>query len=116
MDQACAPPVGRQSMTDEAILNAWHSMRSETDMQPLTNAAVCRSESDWLVGLNSTRALTILQSRGGFNVTPAGRVQTPTLAILTQRELEIQAFEPVPYSEVWAEFRRAVRLLLRPLD
>ena len=93
-----------QSMTDEAILNAWHSMRSEADMQPLTNAAVCRSESDWLVGLNSTRALTILQSRGGFNVTPAGRVQTPTLAILTQRELEIQAFEPVPYSEVWAEF------------
>lgn len=56
------------------------------------------------MGLNSTRALTILQSRGGFNVTPAGRVQTPTLAILTQRELEIQAFEPEPYSEVWAEF------------
>lgn len=93
-----------QSMTDEAILNAWHGMRSEADMKPLTNAAVCRSESDWLVGLNSTRALTILQSRGGFNVTPAGRVQTPTLAILTQRELEIQAFEPEPYSEVWAEF------------
>lgn len=93
-----------QSMTDEAILNAWHSMRSEADMQPLTNAAVCRSESDWLIGLNSTRALTILQSRGGFSVTPAGRVQTPTLAILTQRELEIQAFEPEPYSEVWADF------------
>lgn len=93
-----------QSMTDEAILTAWHNMRSEDDMLPLTNAAVCRSESDWLVGLNSTRALTILQSRGGFNVTPAGRVQTPTLAILTQRELEIQAFEPTAYSEVWAEF------------
>lgn len=93
-----------QSMTDEAILSAWSHMRSESDMQPLTNAAVCRSESDWLVGLNSTRALTILQSRGGFNVTPAGRVQTPTLAILTQRELEIQAFVPEPYSEVWAEF------------
>ena len=45
-----------QSMTDEAILNAWHGMRSEADMKPLTNAAVCRSESDWLVGLNSTRA------------------------------------------------------------
>lgn len=93
-----------QSMTDEAILSAWRNMRSESDMEPLTNAAVCRSESDWLVGLNSTRALTILQSRGGFNVTPAGRVQTPTLAILTQRELEIQAFDSVPYSEVWAEF------------
>lgn len=44
-----------QSMTDEAILNAWHGMRSEADMKPLTNAAVCRSESDWLVGLNSSR-------------------------------------------------------------
>ncbi|MFR4416179.1 MAG: hypothetical protein ACLT8E_01555 [Akkermansia sp.] len=55
-------------MTDEAILNAWHSMRARPTS--LTNAAVCRSESDWLVGLNSTRALTILQSRGGFNVTP----------------------------------------------
>ena len=46
-----------QSMTDEAILNAWHGMRSEADMKPLTNAAVCRSESDWLVGLNSTPIL-----------------------------------------------------------
>ena len=73
-----------QSMTDEAILNAWHSMRSEADMQPLTNAAVCRSESDWLVGLNSTRALTILQSRGGFNVTPAGRVLRLDDTILTR--------------------------------
>lgn len=93
-----------QSMTDEAILSAWHGMRSEDDMQPLANAAVCRSESDWLIGLNSTRALTVLQSRGGFNVTPAGRVQTPTLAILTKRELEIQAFVPEPYSEVVATF------------
>jgi topB: DNA topoisomerase III len=103
-----------QSMTDEAILNAWHSMRSEADMQPLTNAAVCRSESDWLVGLNSTRALTILQSRGGFNVTPAGRVQTPTLAILTQRELEIQAFEPVstdPWSTIVPPEPSKIRLL-----
>ncbi len=93
-----------QSMTDEAILTAWRNMRTETQMRPLKDAAICRSESDWLVGLNSTRALTVLQSRGGFNVTPAGRVQTPTLAILVQRELEIQAFNPEPYSEVWAEF------------
>lgn len=94
-----------QSMTDDAILNAWHHMRNEEDMQALTNAAVCRSESDWLIGLNGTRALTILQSRGGFNVTPAGRVQTPTLAILAKRELEIQAFKPEPYSEVVADFQ-----------
>lgn len=96
-----------QSMTDEAILTAWHNMRSEEDMAPLTDAAICRSESDWLIGLNSTRALTILQSRGGFNITPAGRVQTPTLAILAQREQEIQAFIPEPYSEVIASFKVA---------
>lgn len=96
-----------QSMTDEAILAAWNQMRSEEEMVPLTNAAISRSESDWLVGLNSTRALTILQSRGGFNVTPAGRVQTPTLAILAQREREIQEFKPEEYSEVWASFRVA---------
>lgn len=93
-----------QSMTDDSILAAWHALRSEEAMEALTDAAVCRSESDWLIGLNSTRALTVLQSRGGFNITPAGRVQTPTLAILTQRELEIQSFEPEPYSEVIAEF------------
>lgn len=93
-----------QSMTDDAILTAWHNMRSDAEMEPLANAAVSRSESDWLIGLNSTRALTVLQSRGGFNMTPAGRVQTPTLAILTKRELEIQAFVPEPYSEVVAAF------------
>lgn len=93
-----------QSMTDEAILAAWHHMRSGEEMEPLTNAAICRSESDWLIGLNSTRALTVLQSRGGFNVTPAGRVQTPTLAILAERELEIADFKPEPYAEVVATF------------
>lgn len=89
-----------QSMTDEAILNAWHSMRSETDMQPLTNAAVCRSESDRLVGLNSTRALTILQSRGGFT---AGRVQIPTLAILTVRNWKSRRLNRCPIRKCGAE-------------
>ena len=52
-------------------------------MQPLANAAGCRSESDWLVGINATRALTAFNTRsGGFQMTAAGRVQTPTLAIL----------------------------------
>lgn len=94
-----------QSMTDEAILSAWHHLRSEEAMEPLTAAAICRSESDWLIGLNSTRALTVLQSRGGFNITTAGRVQTPTLAILTKREREIMEFEPEPYSVVHADFK-----------
>ena len=62
-------------------------------MQPLAAAAVCRSESDWLVGINSTRAMTAYNSRyGGFNKTPVGRVQTPTLALLAEREKEIATF------------------------
>ncbi len=100
-------PVKRlwmQSMTDQAIMDAWNSLRSDEEMQPLADAAKCRSESDWLVGLNSTRALTVLQSRGGFNMTPSGRVQTPTLAILARREKEIRDFVAEPYAEVVATF------------
>lgn len=101
-------PVKRlwmQSMTQGAILDAWNTLRSDEDMQHLADAAKCRSESDWLVGLNSTRALTCFRSRhGGFNITAAGRVQTPTLAILARRENEIREFIPEPYSEVHADF------------
>jgi DNA topoisomerase-3 len=101
-------PVKRlwmQSMTNNAILQAWSSLRSSEQMQSLTDAAQCRSESDWLVGLNATRAFTCFNSRhGGFNITAAGRVQTPTLAILAQREAEIRAFRPTPYFEVHATF------------
>ena len=80
-------------------------------MQDLADAAKCRSESDWLVGLNSTRALTCFRSRhGGFNITAAGRVQTPTLAILAKREMEIREFIPEPYAEVHADFSVAERL------
>ena len=90
-----------QSMTTGAIMEAWENLRTDEQMRPLADAAKCRSESDWLVGLNATRALTCFNSRhGGFNITAAGRVQTPTLAILAAREEEIQAFEPEPYFEV----------------
>ena len=101
-------PVKRlwmQSMTNQAIIDAWEKLRPDEEMQPLADAAKCRSESDWLVGLNATRALTCFRSRhGGFNITAAGRVQTPTLAILAAREAEIQAFLPSPYFEVHATF------------
>lgn len=94
-----------QSMTDNAILEAWSDMRDGEDMHNLADAAICRSQSDWLVGLNGTRALTAFNSRnGGFNVTSAGRVQTPTLAIMAEREKEIRAFIPKTYWEVHAEF------------
>lgn len=94
-----------QSMTDDSILEAWNELKSDEEMLNLADAAVCRSESDWLVGLNSTRALTALQSGvGGFNVTPTGRVQTPTLALLAARQKDILAFTPETYHEVHATF------------
>ena len=62
-------------------------------MQPLADAAVCRSESDWLVGINGTRAMTAFNSKtGGFHLTTVGRVQTPTLAIVVEREEKIKKF------------------------
>lgn len=101
-------PVKRlwmQSMTTGAIQEAWQNLRDGEQMQHLADAAKCRSESDWLVGLNSTRALTCFRSRhGGFNITAAGRVQTPTLAILAKREREIKAFVSEDYWEIHADF------------
>ena len=94
-----------QSMTNNSIISAYHSLRENEEMIPLAEAALCRSESDWLVGLNGTRALTAFNSRhGGFNVTTAGRVQTPTLVILSEREKEIRNFSPTSYWEVLADF------------
>ena len=95
-----------QSMTNNSIISAYHSLREDEEMIPLAQAALCRSESDWLVGLNGTRALTAFNSRhGGFNVTTAGRVQTPTLVILSEREKEIRNFSPTSYWEVLADFK-----------
>ncbi len=94
-----------QSMTQGAISDSFKNMRTDEEMQPLANAAKCRSESDWLVGINGTRAMTAFYSKyGGFSKTPVGRVKTPTLAIMVEREKEIQAFEPRDYWEVHGEF------------
>ncbi|MDP2107709.1 MAG: DNA topoisomerase, partial [Rhodocyclaceae bacterium] len=81
-------------------------LRSDAEMQPLADAARCRSEADWLIGINGTRAMTAFNSKeGGFHKTTVGRVQTPTLAILVERERRIRAFEPRDYWEVDAEFQ-----------
>lgn len=94
-----------QSMTPEAIRSGFEHLRSEQEMRPLADAAISRAESDWLVGINATRALTSFNSRsGGFQKTAAGRVQTPTLAILAGREEKIRSFKPRPYFEVYADF------------
>ena len=74
-------------------------------MLPLADAAKCRSEADWLVGINGTRAMTAFNSKeGGFYLTTVGRVQTPTLAILVEREEKIRAFTSRDYWEVHARF------------
>ena len=74
-------------------------------MRPLADAAISRAESDWLVGINATRALTSFNSRnGGFQKTAAGRVQTPTLAILAEREEKIRRFKSRQYFEVFGDF------------
>ncbi len=97
-----------QSMTATSIRDAFETLRSDEQMRPLADAAVCRSESDWLVGINGTRAMTAFNSKaGGFQLTTVGRVQTPTLAILVEREEKIRAFVPRDYWEVVGTFRAA---------
>jgi DNA topoisomerase III len=94
-----------QSMTAESIRAAFEHLRPDEEMIPLAQAAVCRSESDWLVGINGTRAMTAFNNKtGGFQLTPVGRVQTPTLAILSEREDKIHAFKSRPYFEVFGDF------------
>ena len=76
-----------QSMTPAAIKEAFENMRDGSEMENLKAAALCRSEADWLIGMNGSRGLTAYNSSmGGFQVTPCGRVQTPTLAIIVNRE------------------------------
>ncbi|MFM0519201.1 DNA topoisomerase III [Caballeronia jiangsuensis] len=101
-------PVQRlwlQSMTPAAIREGFANLRSDADMQPLADAARCRSEADWLVGINGTRAMTAFNSKGGgFFLTTVGRVQTPTLSIVVEREEKIRRFVLRDYWEVRAEF------------
>jgi len=104
-------PVQRlwlQSMTQAAIRDGFAGLRPGADLRGLADAAVCRSESDWLVGINGTRAMTAFNSKtGGFHLTTVGRVQTPTLAILVEREEKIKKFKPRDYWEVEGIFGAA---------
>ncbi|MFP5412161.1 MAG: DNA topoisomerase III [Gammaproteobacteria bacterium] len=94
-----------QSMTPAAIREAFAQLREDRQMLPLADAARCRSEADWLVGINGTRAMTAFNSRdGGFFLTTVGRVQTPTLTIVVEREEKIRRFVPRDYFEVHAQF------------
>ncbi len=94
-----------QSMTPTAIREGFSKLRSDDELIPLADAARCRSEADWLVGINGTRAMTAFNSKsGGFFLTTVGRVQTPTLSIVVQREEQIRKFVSKDYWEVRAEF------------
>ncbi|HWD21614.1 MAG TPA: DNA topoisomerase III [Burkholderiales bacterium] len=94
-----------QSMTQQAIREGFSRLRADKELLPLADAAKSRSEADWLVGINGTRAMTAFNSKeGGFYLTTVGRVQTPTLAILVEREDKIRAFTPRGYWEVHARF------------
>ena len=101
-------PVQRlwlQSMTPQAIRDGFGALRSDKQMLPLADAARCRSEADWLVGINGTRAMTAFNSRdGGFFLTTVGRVQTPTLSVVVEREEKIRKFVSRNYWEVHATF------------
>ena len=101
-------PVQRlwlQSMTANAIREGFQKLRSDDEMLPLADAARCRSEADWLIGINGTRAMTAFNSKEcGFYLTTVGRVQTPTLSIVVEREEKIKKFVSRDYWEVRAEF------------
>jgi len=107
-----AKPLGKpvkrlwlQSMTPQAIRDGFDSLRSEQQMAGLASAARSRSEADWLVGINGTRAMTAFNSRdGGFFLTTVGRVQTPTLSLVVEREEKIRKFISRDYWEVHASF------------
>jgi len=108
---ACKKPIERlwlQSMTQGAIREGFEQLRKDRELRPLADAAVCRSESDWLIGINGTRAMTAFNSKeGGFYKTTVGRVQTPTLAILVEREERIRNFTSRDFWEIHGTFAAA---------
>lgn len=98
----CILPVRRlwiSSMEDEAIRHGFEQMRMGEEYRDLQNAALCRARADWLVGMNATRAFTTTY----YKKLIVGRVQTPTLAMLVQRQEEIDSFRSEPYYKVFAE-------------
>src|SRR5471032_947847 len=101
-------PVRRlwlQSMTPQAIRDGFEKLRTDEQMKGLAAAARSRSEADWLVGINGTRAMTAFNSRdGGFFLTTVGRVQTPTLSIVVEREEKIRKHVSREYWEIKATF------------
>ena len=104
----CRKPVLRlwiSSLTHEAIRSGFDALRDGGRMKPLEDAARSRGEADWVVGMNATRAYSV-RFGGHGNVLSVGRVQTPTLKLLVERERQIEDFKPEKFWTVHARFRR----------
>lgn len=111
----CTKPHQRlwlSETTDTAVSKAFNNLKDSTEIENLSKAAIARSQADWLVGLNATRAYSA-KHKEKLSV---GRVQTPTLAILVNRELEIANFKPAPYFEIEADFGYKAKWFRNNLD
>ncbi|MFJ7469701.1 DNA topoisomerase III [Peribacillus frigoritolerans] len=94
------------SLTPKAIYEGFQNLKSEEKTRPLYYEAYTRACADWVVGMNASRAYSILlKQRGVSDVFSAGRVQTPTLALIVKREMEIEQFKSEPFWEVFADFK-----------
>jgi DNA topoisomerase III len=105
----CKKPIKRMwmmSMTPQSIREAYENLRSGESMKPLQDAARCRSEADWLIGINGTRALTSrMYGSRVKQVATVGRVQTPTLSLVVEREREIAGFVPKSFWRILGDFK-----------
>ena len=103
----CSKPVKRlwiSSLTDEAIKEGFKNLRPEKDLEPLYLAGLCRAIGDWVLGINATRLYSLKYGERG-QVLSIGRVQTPTLALVVNRQLEIENFKPKDYWELKTLYR-----------
>ena len=107
----CSKPVKRlwiSSLTDEAIKEGFKNLRPEKDLEPLYLAGLCRAIGDWLLGINATRLYTLKYSTTRGHLLSIGRVQTPTLAMIVNRQKEIEQFVPKDYWELKTKYRGVV--------
>lgn len=107
----CAKPVSRlwiSSLTDESIREGFKNLRPQVDFDSLYFAGLSRAIGDWILGMNATRLYTLKYSQGGGNVLSIGRVQTPTLALIVNRQKEIAGFVPEDYWEIKTTYRNTV--------
>src|SRR6185312_14637031 len=96
------------SLTEAAIREAFRQLRPLADYDALYAAARCRSQADWVVGLNATRYYTVRHRDAGGRLWSVGRVQTPVLALIVRRDDEIRAFKPEPFWELLTRYRKVV--------